>query len=116
MSYTYSRTSRERLETCHPDIQTIWNEVIKWIDASVFCGHRGEEAQNEASQIIAKAREATELEREQMLATLKRDFGRLVIDTTSKATGKVLSDEDQERINQETIAQVSRAGCCRARP
>jgi len=48
MSYSYSRTGKERLETCHPDIQTIWTELIHWIDASVFCGHRGEADQNKA--------------------------------------------------------------------
>ena len=37
----------------------------------------------------------------------RRDFGRLVIDTASKVTGKVLTDEDQKKINDETIGQVS---------
>ncbi len=66
-----------------------------------------QEAVNEAGQIIAKAREATQLERDQLLGELKRDFGRLIIDTTSKVTGKVLTPDDQEKINRETAAQVS---------
>ena len=65
------------------------------------------EATNEAATIVAKAREAGELEKNQMLTELKRDFGRLVVDTTSKVTGKVLTPEDQEKINQETAAQLS---------
>ena len=65
------------------------------------------EATNEAAQIIAKAREAGELEKNQTMAELKRDFGRLVIDTTGKVTGKVLNDEDQEKINSEISAQIS---------
>ena len=65
------------------------------------------EAQAEANNIISKARETTELERSQMLSQLKGDFGRLVIDTASKVTGKVLTDEDQKKINDETIGQVS---------
>ena len=65
------------------------------------------EAQAEANNIISKARETTELERTQMLSQLKGDFGRLVIDTASKVTGKVLTDEDQKKINEETIGQVS---------
>ena len=65
------------------------------------------EAQSEANGIISKARETTELERTQMLSQLKGDFGRLVIDTASKVTGKVLTDEDQKKINDETIGQVS---------
>ena len=65
------------------------------------------EATNEAANIVAKARDAGELEKNQMLAELKRDFGRLVVDTTSKVTGKVLTSEDQEKINKETAAQLS---------
>lgn len=61
----------------------------------------------EAGQIIAKAREATQLERDQLIGELKRDFGRLVIDTTSKVTGKVLTPDDQDKINRETAAQVA---------
>jgi F-type H+-transporting ATPase subunit b len=38
---------------------------------------------------------------------LRRDFGRLVIDATSKVTGKVLDDGDQKRINEETAGQVA---------
>jgi F-type H+-transporting ATPase subunit b len=66
-----------------------------------------QDATTEAAQIIAKAREASELERDQRLAELRRDFGRLVVDTTSKVTGKVLSSDDQEKINKETAAQVA---------
>ena len=65
------------------------------------------EASNEASQIIEKAREAAKLDQERMAAELKRDFGRLVVETTSKVTGKVLTAEDQDRINRETAGQVS---------
>jgi F-type H+-transporting ATPase subunit b len=56
---------------------------------------------------MAKAREAARLEQEQLLAQLKREFGRMVVDATSRVTGKVLNNEDQERINRETAAQVS---------
>ncbi|MFT4547816.1 MAG: F-type H+-transporting ATPase subunit b [Pseudoalteromonas tetraodonis] len=65
------------------------------------------EAQSEANTIITKARETTELERSQMLSQLKGDFGRLVIDTASKVTGKVLTDDDQKKINEETVGQMS---------
>ncbi|CAN5337555.1 hypothetical protein BH23VER1_BH23VER1_02700 [soil metagenome] len=66
-----------------------------------------QEAVAEAAQIVAKGREATALERESQLTEMKRDFGRLVIDATSKVTGKVLTDEDQARINQETAQQIA---------
>ncbi|MFN0126678.1 MAG: ATP synthase F0 subunit B [Verrucomicrobiales bacterium] len=67
-----------------------------------------QEAIAEAAAIIAKGREAATLERDQVFATLKRDFGRLVVETTGKVTGKVLSPEDHARINQEAVSQISR--------
>lgn len=44
----FSKTSAERLASCHPDLQRLFNEVIKTYDCAVLVGHRGEEAQNEA--------------------------------------------------------------------
>lgn len=56
----------------------------------------------EAEQIVAKAREAAELERIRMLAEVKRELGRLVVATTSKVTGKVLTPDDQRRLAEES--------------
>jgi F-type H+-transporting ATPase subunit b len=66
-----------------------------------------QEAIHEAGQIMAKAREAAQLEHEQVMAQLKREFGRMVADATSRVTGKVLNADDQARINRETAGQVS---------
>ena len=44
----FGRTSRRNLETCHPDLQKVFNKVIEKVDCSVLCGHRGEKEQNEA--------------------------------------------------------------------
>lgn len=68
---------------------------------------RQQDAVSSANTIIAKAREAAELEKEQLMSQLKREFGRMVADATSRVTGKVLNNDDQGRINQETAAQVS---------
>jgi len=61
----------------------------------------------EAEAIIAKAREATKAEREAELASLKREITRLVIDTTSKVTGKVLTGDDQRRISEEATRDLA---------
>lgn len=45
---TFSTQSLARLETCHPDLQLICHEVIKYFDFTVLEGHRGQEAQNKA--------------------------------------------------------------------
>ena len=44
----FSPKSRERLASCHPDIQVVCNELIKQYDFSVLEGHRGKQAQNQA--------------------------------------------------------------------
>lgn len=75
--------------------------------AASIAEQKKQDAVAEAQNIIAKAKEATELERARVMAELKRDFGRLVIDTTSKVTGKTLGSEDHARLNQEALAQIS---------
>ena len=44
----FGRTSKARLSTCHPQLQAVFNEVIKGWDCSILCGERPEEDQNEA--------------------------------------------------------------------
>ncbi len=44
----FGAKSAERLATCHPDLQRLFNEVIKHVDCTVICGHRTEEEQEEA--------------------------------------------------------------------
>src|ERR1700730_7258296 len=60
-----------------------------------------------AEQIIAKAREASVLERERTMTELRRELGRLVVNTTAKVTGKVLTPEDQRRLQEEASRQLA---------
>ena len=60
-----------------------------------------------AEQIIAKAREATAIERSRMLTDLRREVGTLVVHTASQVIGKVLTPEDQQRLNEETRRQLA---------
>src|SRR6267154_2208549 len=57
------------------------------------------EAQAKYEEILTKARESIEQERERTMVELKRDFGRLVVEVTEKVTKKALTPEDQQRIN-----------------
>jgi F-type H+-transporting ATPase subunit b len=66
-----------------------------------------QEAIAAAEQIIAKAREAAAIEHERTMTALKREVGRLVIDTTAKVTGKVLTAADQRRLEEEAARQIS---------
>jgi F-type H+-transporting ATPase subunit b len=60
-----------------------------------------------AEQIIAKAREAAEQDHTRMLAELKREVGRLVVQTTATVTGKILTPDDQRRLAEETAKAVT---------
>lgn len=48
MARTFGKTSADRLKTCHPDLQRVFDEVIKRYDCSIICGHRGQAEQDEA--------------------------------------------------------------------
>ena len=59
-----------------------------------------------AEQIVQKARAATELEHARMLDELRKEVGRLVIQTTSAVVGKVLTPEDERRLAEETASHL----------
>lgn len=87
-------------------------EAQKMIDeasasASAIADRKQQQAISEAEQIIAKAREATALEHDRILSELKREVGRLVVDTTAKVTGKVLTPDDQKRLSEDAARQVT---------
>jgi F-type H+-transporting ATPase subunit b len=59
-----------------------------------------------AEQIVTRAKEAAVRERAQMLAELKREVGRLVVQTTASVTGKVLTTDDHRRLAEETARSL----------
>ena len=75
--------------------------------ASHLADRKQQEAIAAAEQIVAKAREASVIEHERTMAQLKRELGRLVVDTTAKVTGKVLTPEDQRRLQEEAARTLS---------
>lgn len=42
----FSKTSEDRLNTCHPDLIQLFNLVVIDFDCSILCGHRGQEEQD----------------------------------------------------------------------
>jgi len=44
----FSTASKEKLATCHQDLQTIFNYVIQSFDCTIICGERTKESQNDA--------------------------------------------------------------------
>jgi len=60
-----------------------------------------------AELILVKAREAAAQERATTLAVLKREVGRLVVQTSVTVTGKILTPADQTRLAEETQQQIA---------
>ena len=44
----FGRKSREKLKTCDKDLQSLFNEVVKYFDCSVLVGYRGRNEQDTA--------------------------------------------------------------------
>lgn len=48
MTFKLSKKSKERLETCDDRLITIVSDVLKVMDITILCGHRGKEEQEKA--------------------------------------------------------------------
>src|SRR6266576_687765 len=75
--------------------------------ASHVADRKTQEAIAAAEQIIVKAQEAAALEYERSMDQLKRELGHLVVETTAKVTGKILTAEDQKRLQEEAARQLA---------
>jgi F-type H+-transporting ATPase subunit b len=65
-----------------------------------------QKAVSAAEQILVKAREAAAQERAATLTALKREVGRLVVQTSMTVTGSILTPADQTRLAEETQKQI----------
>src|SRR5437660_53928 len=96
---------QEILAKANADAQRMIDEARE--SATHLSERKQQEAITAAEQIVAKAKEAAALEHERQMQTLKRELGRLVVDTTAKVTGKVLTPQDQKRLQEEAARQVA---------
>jgi F-type H+-transporting ATPase subunit b len=60
-----------------------------------------------AADIIAKAKQSNEAELARMKAELRKEVGRLVVATSAKVTGGILTAEQQGRLAEETNKQLA---------
>jgi len=110
----------EKIQKQLADAEKRYQEIVskgnadaqKMIDeARQSAAHLSERKQQEAvvaaEQIVAKAKEAAAREHERQMQALKRELGRLVVDTTAKVTGKMLNADDQKRLQEEAARQVA---------
>jgi F-type H+-transporting ATPase subunit b len=97
--------SAEIVRKASDDAQKLIEEAR--LAAKSFQEKQSQHAVREAEQIVAKAREASELDRQRMFAELKQEVARLVVDTTVKVTGKVLTPDDQRRLSEEASREIA---------
>lgn len=94
--------TQEALDEANASAQRLINEAKE--SAASLTEKKAQEAIASAQQILAKAEEAAKADRKAMTAELKAEFGRLITATTANVTGKILTDADQKRINDEALA------------
>lgn len=66
-----------------------------------------QQAKQDAEDLVSKAREATKRDYDRMLAELKGEVARLVVETTAKVTGRILTADDQKRLVEEANREIA---------
>jgi F-type H+-transporting ATPase subunit b len=102
-----ARTEAQRQEV----IQKANVEAAKIIEEAHAAAARVQDRETQkaiagAEQILAKSKEAASQDYERMLTELRREVGRLVVQTTASVTRKILTPEDQRRLAEETAKEL----------
>ena len=107
---------KQELASAQAKAQEILNQAnvrgTKFIEearqsAAKVLEQESQKAMATANDIIAKARQASEAELARRKTELRREVGRLVVATTAKVTGKILTTDDQQRLAEETNRQLA---------
>jgi F-type H+-transporting ATPase subunit b len=103
----------DRTEAQRDQVMTRANEqAARLIEEARAAAARVQESETQkataaAEQIIVKSHETAAQDYARMLAELKREVGRLVVQTTATVTGKILTPEDERRLAEETANQLT---------
>ena len=102
-----ARTEAQRQEV----IQKANVEAAKIIQEAQAAAARVQDRETQkaiagAEQILAKSKESASQDYERMLTELKREVGRLVVQTSASVTRKILTPEDQRRLAEETAKEL----------
>lgn len=115
-----AQDNAEKIKAQLAEAEARYNEVLAKADAEAKAlidearqsaeavrEKRVQEAIGEAEGVIRKAHESIEQDRRKMEAEVKAAMIGLVAATTSKVTGKILTTDDQKRLNDETIKEIA---------
>lgn len=75
--------------------------------AKDYLDKQTQEASTKASELLAKAQQAIELEHKKMLADARSEIARLVVTTTERVLAKKLSDADRAAYNETASRELS---------
>ncbi len=93
------------LQKAQQEAQTILGEARE--TAKLYLDKQTEAAAGKSEEIIAKAKEAIDLERNKMLTEVRGEVVRLVIDTTSKVLTKDLSEDEKSRFSKSAAEELA---------
>ena len=98
------QTTAAAIAQANADAVRLINEAKQ--GATAFTELKAREAVTQAQHILTNAEAAAKADRDRLTLELKREFGRLVATTTAQVTGKVLTADDQQRINADSLAKI----------
>ena len=96
---------QEILRKANDDAQVLLEESRKNNEA--FSKSEMEKAVKESAAIIERTRHEITSERNLMVDQVKREMTGLIIKTTAKVAGKILSPEDQKRLSEEAAKDLA---------
>ena len=67
------------------------------------------DAETRAEDIVRKAREQMQLERQTLVAEARQEFAQLVVETATKVLDRELSDDEKTRLSESVSKELSEA-------
>ena len=102
------RERAEKIKKAAVDAQKILTESRE--QSKEMIEQKTQEAAAQAEAIIRKASEATELERQKMLADVRQEVARLVVATSSKVLSRDLSDAEKQTFSDSAAKELASTG------
>lgn len=96
---------QEVLRKANDDAMQLIEESRKNNEA--FSQREMEKAVKESAAIVERARHEITSERNRMIDEVKREMVSLVIKTTAKVAGKILTPEDQNRLSKDALSDLA---------
>lgn len=96
---------QEILRKANDDAQVLLEEVRRNNEA--FTQREMEKAVKEAESIADRAKHEIASERNRMVDEVRRGMVSLVVQTTAKVAGKILTPEDQKRLSEEASRELA---------